>query len=80
MKYYSEILRNYHDIMPIDTELESAKRLISAQGVTVTAWAMANGFRPSTVHSVLSGRSKGSWGEAYEVCVALKLKREIQAL
>lgn len=58
-------------------ELLEAKNRISDQGVTVTEWAMVRGFRPSTVHSVLAGRSLGRWGEAHHVCVALRLKNTI---
>lgn len=60
-----------------DHQLLKAKNQIANQGVTVTEWAMQMGFRPSTVHSVLAGRSAGRWGEAYQVCIALELKKQL---
>ncbi len=44
-------------------------------GVTVTDWAKQNGFSPSVVYSVLSGRCHGHRGEAHRVAVALQLKQ-----
>lgn len=61
-----------------DQQLLRAKNQMANQGVTVTEWAMQMGFRPSTVHSVLAGRSTGRWGEAHEVCVALALKKQFR--
>lgn len=60
-----------------EQSLQEAKQFIANQGVTITEWAMVNGFRPSTVHSVLAGRSIGRWGEAYRVCVELRLKKAV---
>lgn len=44
------------------------------RGETISAWAMANGFQPSEVYGVLSGRIKGVRGKAHEIAVCLGLK------
>ena len=43
-------------------------------GISVSAWARANGFDRMTVVDVLRGHRAGHYGEAHRVAVALGLK------
>lgn len=43
-------------------------------GVTVTAWANANGLNPAVVYALLSGRARGRRGQSHRAAVALGLK------
>jgi gp16 family phage-associated protein len=51
-----------------------ARAWLSRHGVTITAWARSNGFKPAVVASLLAGRTHGNWGEAYAAAVALGLR------
>ena len=44
------------------------------KGISVTSWAMANGFPPSSVFEVLGGRNQGLRGRAHKIAVKLGLK------
>ncbi len=55
-------------------KLEAARALFDEEGMTVTQWADRHGFRREDVYAVLSGRSKGRWGNAHAIAVALRLK------
>ncbi len=52
------------------TEVRQQLRL---RGVTVAAWAEANGFPVQSVYAVLNGRSSGLWGLSQQIAAALKL-------
>lgn len=43
-------------------------------GIVISEWAEKNGFRATTVYSVLHGESQGIRGEAHKVAVTLGLK------
>jgi len=45
-------------------------------GTPVSNWAAKNGFVPQEVYKVLNGQSKGNFGRAHEIAVALGLKKE----
>lgn len=47
-----------------------------AEGVSIAEWARARGFNRFTVYRVLSGKVKGTRGEAHKIAVALGLKPE----
>ncbi|MDF3932958.1 DNA-binding protein [Pseudomonas citronellolis] len=53
---------------------EQVKQAFRASGTTVTQWALANNFPPNAVYQVLNGFSKGHYGQAHEIAVALGLK------
>lgn len=53
---------------------ETVKADFFMEGITITEWAIAHGFRREDVYSVLSGRTKGARGKAHFICVALGLK------
>lgn len=44
------------------------------QGVSITAWALANGFSTNMVFEVLAGRKKCVRGQAHKIAVMLGLK------
>jgi gp16 family phage-associated protein len=52
----------------VRAELEEA-------GISMAAWARANGFNRMTVVDLLAGRQQGLRGEAHRAAVALGLKR-----
>ncbi|MGD9924332.1 MAG: DNA-binding protein [Variibacter sp.] len=52
------------------------KARFGAEGVSIAAWARAQGFNTLTVYRVLAGRVKGTRGEAHKIAVALGLKKE----
>ncbi|CAB3736331.1 hypothetical protein LMG24238_06219 [Paraburkholderia sediminicola] len=54
--------------------LEEARANFEAQGVAVTDWAEAHGFKREDVYAVLNGRTKGRRGQAHCIAVALGLK------
>lgn len=59
---------------PDKKALATARRALREAGITVRAWAEANGFDRQTVVDVLHGRRAGHYGEAHAVAVALGLK------
>lgn len=44
------------------------------KGVSITAWALANGFSTNMVFEVLAGRKKCVRGQAHKIAVLLGLK------
>lgn len=44
------------------------------KGISVSAWAAANGFNSNLVHEVLAGRKKGLRGDSHKIMVLLGLK------
>jgi gp16 family phage-associated protein len=52
----------------------AAKHEIQAQGLTLKAWAEAQGFKYRTVSEVVRGVNKGHYGEGHRVAVALGIK------
>jgi gp16 family phage-associated protein len=51
-----------------------AKAWLEAFGMPASEWAELNGFPKEIVYSVLSGRSRGLRGQAYEVAVELGIR------
>ncbi|MEW5770807.1 MAG: DNA-binding protein [Pseudomonadota bacterium] len=51
-----------------------ARAALQATGVSITQWAIANGFSPNLVFEVLGGRKKCIRGQAHEIAVKLGLK------
>lgn len=50
------------------------RQWLERHGVTVSDWARAHDFDPAVVFALLSGRTRGRRGKAFEVAVALKLR------
>lgn len=51
-----------------------ARNWLDRHGVTVSDWARNNGFEPAIVFALLSGRTRGRRGQAYQAAVALGLR------
>ena len=50
------------------------RQAFDEDGVSLADWAKTNGFAPGVVYAVLSGRVRGTRGEAHRVAVALGLR------
>lgn len=48
------------------------------KGIPVTDWATENGFTPQEVYKVLNGQSKGNFGRAHQIAVALGIKKRTE--
>ena len=46
----------------------------TTKGISIRSWAIKNGFSPSIVRHVLSGKLKGRIGKSHNVAVKLGLK------
>lgn len=53
---------------------EQVKQEFISQGITVATWAENHGFIPQEVYKILNGQSKGNFGRAHQIAVALGLK------
>lgn len=53
---------------------EEARAELQRKGITVSEWALANGFSVPIVFEVLSGRRKCIRGQSHRIAVALGIK------
>ncbi len=53
---------------------EQVKQEFINSGTIVSNWAAERNFTPQEVYKVLNGQSKGNYGRAYQIAVALGLK------
>ncbi|ARU87100.1 DNA-binding protein [Pseudomonas sp. M30-35] len=53
---------------------EQVKESFLRSGTTVIQWADQHGFPPNAVYQVLNGFSKGRYGQAHDIAVALGMK------
>lgn len=53
---------------------DEVRKVLDQKGVTVSAWARANGLEPKVVYEVLAGRHKGARGEARRASVLLGIR------
>lgn len=53
---------------------DEAKAELERQGVSISSWAIANGFSTNLVFEVLAGRKKCLRGQAHNIAVKLGLK------
>lgn len=53
---------------------EEVKAELNHNGISIAAWAAANGFSYSMVLEVLAGRKKGVRGQAHKIMVKLGMK------
>lgn len=51
-----------------------AKAEFERKGISITAWALKNGYSPNLVFEVLAGRKKGDRGQSHKIAVHLGLK------
>lgn len=54
-----------------------ARAELQRQGVSISRWAIANGFSTNLVFEVLAGRKKCLRGQAHNIAVKLGLKEGI---
>ena len=63
---------------PLQTEKlrtpEEARAALEFSGVSVSAWAKAHQFKPSTVAAVLRGDRRARIGQSHKIAVALRIK------
>lgn len=60
--------------------LNEVKQWFFREGLPVTEWAKAHGFRPDAVYALLAGRTVGRRGQAHRAAIALGLKLGSSAL
>lgn len=53
---------------------EEARQALKESGISITQWALSNGFSPNLVFEVLSGRKKAIRGQAHKIAVKLGIK------
>lgn len=53
---------------------EEVKADFAKNGISIGAWAVANGFSRMHVYAVLNGHSKAKYGQAHVIAVALGMK------
>jgi gp16 family phage-associated protein len=58
---------------------ELFKARLRAQGKTIAAWSMENGFNPLDTYRVLNGVYKGRFGTAHDIAVRAGIKVDPQA-
>lgn len=55
---------------------EQIKQNFRKNGMTISDWARARGYKPNKVIRVLNGFDKGNYGKAHVIAVQLGLKAE----
>lgn len=66
-----------HRVDSIDARISAEQRVRKSfydNGTNVKQWALAHGFNPGLVYSVLRGERKCLRGQSHQVAVALGLK------
>ena len=53
---------------------EEARAELRRKGVSVTQWAVSNGFSPNLVFEVLANRRRPTRGQTHKIAVALGIK------
>lgn len=58
---------------------EQVKNRFQQRGITITQWALDNGYSREAVYRVLNGITKAKYGQSHEIAVKLGLKKTAQA-
>lgn len=53
---------------------EQATQWFLSNGITISSWALENGFDTKIVYALLSGRTRGRRGRSHAAAVALGIK------
>ena len=53
---------------------EQARAELRHKGVSITQWAVSNGYSPNLVFEVLSGRRNPTLGQTHRIAVSLGMK------
>jgi gp16 family phage-associated protein len=56
---------------------EQARADFDYKGLSIAAWARANGFSRSLVYEVMAGRKKCNRGQSHKIAVMLGMKRGV---
>lgn len=56
---------------------ETLKALIEKSGLSVTAWAKANGFPQQTIEGYTAGRRKPTWDMVQRLATALSVSTDV---
>ncbi|MBI2278184.1 MAG: DNA-binding protein [Dechloromonas sp.] len=56
---------------------DEARAEFQRQGVSISSWALANGFSTNLVFEVLAGRKKCTRGQAHNIAVKLGIKEGV---
>jgi gp16 family phage-associated protein len=56
---------------------EQVKEEFARKGISVRAWALANGFSPNLVYEILGGHRRCSRGESHKIAVRLGMKQGV---
>ncbi|HGM4875821.1 TPA: DNA-binding protein, partial [Pseudomonas aeruginosa] len=59
---------------------ERVKELFRAAGITISAWAEANGYPRHQVYMVINGQFKGRRGTSHEIALKLGMKLSVEQL
>ena len=63
-----------HHVTPLQTKAQQVKARFADQGIPVSQWADAHGYRRSDVYRVLNGFTACRRGVPHEIAVKLGLK------
>lgn len=53
---------------------QEAKQALLDQGVSITEWAVKNGYSPNLVNMILSGHRNPTRGQSHNIAVSLGIK------
>lgn len=53
---------------------EDVRAALRAQGISVTQWAVANGFAPNLVFEILAGKRQCVRGKSHAIAIKLGMK------
>jgi len=53
---------------------QEARKALEAKGVSITSWAVSNGFSPNLVNLILSGQRNPTRGQSHNIAVKLGIK------
>lgn len=71
------IMRN--EIDPFNFEkINRTRAEFKRAGKSISDWARSQGFEPSLVYTILSGRNHGSRGKSHEIAIKLGLKTPLE--
>ncbi|WP_103035211.1 DNA-binding protein [Castellaniella caeni] len=54
--------------------IEEVRAEFQASGISISQWAIANGFSPNSVYHILMGRRQGLRGQSHDIAVKLGIK------
>ncbi len=54
---------------------EEVRAEFARKGISISAWAVANGFTPNLVYDVIAGRRNPTRGQTHRIAVRLGLRK-----